>query len=154
MKVFVCCLFVTITMENWNKFHPILLLLTPLHQTSIWQTKLFMDGNKYTKLFHCDVISLFPGLPSRTRCQNHMMTKSARMDRNIQGLRGWVAAHIPQLTAISETTSILNLLNSHHNLLSYNTDMDLVLDTDHGTSVQSEPLAGDTHPVSSQFYRS
>ena len=32
--------------------------------------------------------------------------------------------------------------------------MDLVLDTDHGTSVQSGPLAGDTHPVSSQFYRS
>ena len=81
MKVFVCCLFVTITIENWNKFHQILLLLTPLHQTIIWQTKLFMDGNKYTKLFQCDFS--FPWTTYKTRCQNHMMTKSARMDRNI-----------------------------------------------------------------------
>ena len=73
MKVFVC--------YNWNKFHQILLLLTPLHQTTIWQTKLFMDGNKYTKLFQCDFS--FPWTTFKTRCQNHMMTKSARMDRNI-----------------------------------------------------------------------
>ena len=69
MKVFVCCLFVTITIENWNKFHQILLLLTPLHQT------------KYTKLFKCDFS--FSWTTFKTRCQNHMMTKSARMDRNI-----------------------------------------------------------------------
>ena len=31
-----------------------------------------------------------------------MMTKSVRMDRNILGLRGWVAAQTSQLTAISE----------------------------------------------------
>ena len=98
MKVFVCCLFVNccLQLKHWNKIHLILLLLTPLHETIIWQTKLFMDGQKYTKLLQllqCDF----------SRCQNHMMTKFASMDRNIYGLRGWVAVQIPQLTAISET---------------------------------------------------
>ena len=63
MKVFVCCLFVTITIENWNKFHQILLLLSPLQQTNIWQTK---DGKKVHKIIQ-NVVSLSSGIR-----QNHI----------------------------------------------------------------------------------
>ena len=65
-------------------------------------------ARKYTKLFK--MWFLFPLESGRI---TSLMT-FARMDWNIYGLRGWIAVHIPQLTAISETyLSLSCLLNSH-----------------------------------------
>ena len=67
-------------------------------------------ARKYTKLFK--MWFLFPLESGRI---TSLMT-FARMDWNIYGLRGWIAVHIPQLTAISETylSIILSSQQSSH----------------------------------------